>query len=367
MSIAVNNNRRLTNLEILKFYKVVFLKKGLIKNSGSYILILIIIIYLISAFLFYRIEFNNFRNQIKEILETKDNSKNIKKNLEDEKIVKENIYDNSLSFNNKIRINNKNIYANKSDYQISFDLNQSKNSLKTIKKKIDKETKYNDYELNNILYLKAIENDKRTFLQYYISLLKTNHILLFTFCSNKDYNPFIIKICLFIFSIVSYLVINTLFFNDSVFHKIYEDKGKYNFIFILPRIIYSIIICSIINSIMKFIFLSNKNVLELKHENNNYNYNYRYIMTIKRLIIKYIFFFVSNILLCIFFWYYISCFCSVYRNSQKYLIINTIISFSFSLICGFIIFLIPGALRILALKNPGKFCFTIGLIMQKIV
>jgi hypothetical protein len=149
-----------------------------------------------------------------------------------------------------------------------------------------------------------------------------------------------------------------------VFHKIYEDKGKFNFIYFLPRYIYSIIICSIINTIMKFIFLSHRNIIQLKNEKNNYNYNYRYIMTIKCLIIKYIFFFIFNIIMCIFFWYYLSCFCSIYRNSQIYLIINTIISFSFSLIYGFIIFLIPGILRIHSLKNPGKFCFRISLIMQ---
>ena len=33
----------------------------------------------------------------------------------------------------------------------------------------------NDYELNSLSYEEAIKYDKRTFIQYYISLLRTKH------------------------------------------------------------------------------------------------------------------------------------------------------------------------------------------------
>ena len=42
----------------------------------------------------------------------------------------------------------------------------------------------NDYELNNLLYNEAIELDKRTYCQYYWSLLKLKHLLIFTFYSS---------------------------------------------------------------------------------------------------------------------------------------------------------------------------------------
>ena len=35
---------------------------------------------------------------------------------------------------------------------------------------------YNDYELNNLSYNEALKNDKRTFMQYYVSLLKMKHL-----------------------------------------------------------------------------------------------------------------------------------------------------------------------------------------------
>jgi hypothetical protein len=357
--IEMNNIKRITNLEILKCYKILFSKEGLIKNIGSYIIILITIAYVMSAFFFYKIGFSYLNEEMKAILKDKYTEKN-KKVIEVKNKGKKHIYQN---LSNLKATTNNNIYTNLTDNLSIYDLNISKNVLNN--NKIKNKIKHTDYEINSYSYIQAIDNDKRTYLQYYISLLKANHILIFTFCSNKDYNSFIIKICLFFFSIVLYLVINALLFNDSMFHKIYEDKGKFNIIYIIPRIIYTNIICSIINIIMKYIFLSQNDILQLKYEKNKYTS--KYIMTLKCLIIKYICFFTSNILLFILFWYYLSCFCSVYKNSQIYLILNTIISFSFSLIISFIIFLIPGIFRIPTLNIPGKNFFKIGIFFQKFI
>ena len=42
-----------------------------------------------------------------------------------------------------------------------------------------------DVELNYLPYDKALKNDKRTFCQYYISLVKTKHIIIFTLFNLK--------------------------------------------------------------------------------------------------------------------------------------------------------------------------------------
>jgi len=82
---------------------------------------------------------------------------------------------------------------------------------------------------------KALITDKRTYIQYYLSLLRTNHVLIFSFyCNNKDYNSQIIKSFLFFFFLVLHLTINALFFNDDTLHKIYLDEGKFNFIYQIP-------------------------------------------------------------------------------------------------------------------------------------
>ena len=39
--------------------------------------------------------------------------------------------------------------------------------------------KYTEQELNSLSYKEAIKNDNRTYCMYYISLIKTKHLLFF--------------------------------------------------------------------------------------------------------------------------------------------------------------------------------------------
>ena len=103
---------------------------------------------------------------------------------------------------------------------------------------------YNDYELNSLTYEKAIIYDNRTYLQYYCSLLKEKHLIIFTFISSNDYNLFIIKLSLFIFSVSLNFTVNTLFFTDTIIHKIYEKPTTAQLIYSLMNILYSTIISS---------------------------------------------------------------------------------------------------------------------------
>ena len=223
--------------------------------------------------------------------------------------------------------------------------------------------KLNDYEMNNLSYKKALELDKRTYFQYYISLLKTKHIFIFTFFTTNDYNSKIIKIILFLFSFALYFTVNTLFFNDGTIHKIYEDQGNFNFIYQIPIILYSTIITSIINILIKFLSLTEKNILEIKNERNNMLEKSSKLL--KCLIIKFLLFFVLIFLFLFIFWYYLLCFCGVYRNSQIHLIKDTLISFGLSLLYPFLLNLLPGILRISSLRRRNKECiFKTSKIIQ---
>ena len=236
-------------------------------------------------------------------------------------------------------------------------LYSSKDQNKIIKDKInyiEKAENYADYELNNIIFEEALKNDKRNFCQYYFSLIKTKHLLIFSFFPFEDYNPYIIKICIFFFSLGLFLTINALFFNDSKMHQIYLDNGKFNFIHNIPDIMYTILIFSIINIIIKRFFLPQNDILEIKYKSNQYNLNVKSITVIRCLIIKFICFFVLGIISLIICWYYLSCFCIIYKHTKFYLFIVTLIGYAFSLIYPFFIYLIPGIFRICSLKYPGK-------------
>jgi len=245
------------------------------------------------------------------------------------------------------------------------DLNKSKNinininiNIKPKKTKVNTNTNsnldLNDFEMNNLPYDKALKYDKRTYFKYYLSLIRTKHIFFFAFYPNNDYNSMIIKICLFFFSFALYYTVNCLFFNDDTVHDLNQNSGKFDFIYNLPQILYSTIISAFINMIIKFFSLTEKNILKLKSDNNAKNYNKTVPKLIKCLKIKFICFFSISFLLLIFFWYYLSCFCAVYKNTQIYVIEDTLISFGLSLLYPFGLNLFPGFFRIPSLRDKNK-------------
>ena len=187
-------------------------------------------------------------------------------------------------------------------------------------------------------------------MQYYISLLKYNHPLIFSFCTYDDYNSQIIKIFLFFFSFSSDLTINALFFNDDTMHKIYQDKGDYDLLYQIPQILYSTLISKFIDTLIKNLALYQDDIIRLKQEKRNNNIKKKFTKVLKFIRIKIIFFFIIDFIILSCFWYYITCFCGIYVNTQIHLIKDTIISLITSLIIPFGINLIPGIFRIPALK-----------------
>ena len=212
----------------------------------------------------------------------------------------------------------------------------------------------NDEELNNLEYELAVEQDKRTYFQYYWSLLKKKHLILFAFWPSNDYNVMTMKISLFILSFGLYFTINGFFFNDETMHKVYKDNGAFDFLFQIPQILYSTIVSAIINMILKRLSLSEKNILEIKQEKDNTKIVEKSKTIEKCINIKFIIFFILSFLFMLFFSYFISCFCAVYINTQKILIKDTLISFGLSMIYPFGLNLLPGFFRIPALRAKKK-------------
>ena len=70
--------------------------------------------------------------------------------------------------------------------------------------------------------------------------------------------------------------------------------------------------------------------------------------------IKFIFFFLLGFLLLFIFWYYVSCFCLIYKNTQLYTIKDAAINFGLSLLYPFGLCLLPGIFRIASLRAKKK-------------
>ena len=141
-------------------------------------------------------------------------------------------------------------------------------------------------------------------------------------------------------------------------HKIYQDKGKYNFLYQIPQILYSTLISRFIDTLIKNLALYQDNIIELKQEKRKNIFKEKYVRTLNIIKIKIILFFVLAFIILLCFWYYIICFCGIYVNTQIHLIKDTIISLITSLIYPFALNLIPGIFRISALRieKPSRKC-----------
>ena len=71
--------------------------------------------------------------------------------------------------------------------------------------------------------------------------------------------------------------------------------------------------------------------------------------------------------LLVLFWFYLACFCAVYKNTQIYLIKDTLISFGTSMIYPFGLYFFPVIFRMNALKRKNKDCmYNFSKILQMI-
>ena len=110
--------------------------------------------------------------------------------------------------------------------------------------------------------------------------------------------------------------------------------------------------------------MTQQDLLGIKYEKNKYNVKGKVLTVIKCIIIRYICFFILSILFLICFWYYLSCFCAVYKNTQKFLIKNMLITYFITLIYPFLFCILSGMFRIPALKRPGECFYKFSQIIQ---
>ena len=385
--------KRITNINVIKCYKIVF-KKSIKNNYGFFIFCFIFTLFFICIILFY---FKFYQLLIQEVTDIKSAlKKQIPRNYENNKTQnkikrrkgkkkkkkKRKIKKKFNIINNNTIINNESIIKQKSKFiknniimpeygkdslstskrkMKKLDISENKINIKTIGKDLSLNPnidiinnnilEYNDFQLNSLTYDDALIYDKRNIYQYYWSLLKRNQILFFSFIPNKDYNSQIIKIFLFFLFFSSHFAINALFFTDKTMHKIYLDKGEFNLNYQIPQIILSSLISGILNAIIKFLSLSEKKIISFKQIKESKIIDIKLKEVINILKIKFILFFIISFIFLLSFWFYITCFCGIYINTQIHLIKDTIISFSLSFLYPFAIYLLPAIFRLSSLKT----------------
>ena len=256
-------------------------------------------------------------------------------------------YENNILDTNKISsLNTGNKY---NEIKEKNEVNKQIADIMVFNKKEKEKEELDNYELNNLEFVEAKELDKRNFLEIYWSLLKREHLIIFTFITKDDHNITFIKYSRFVFLLCTDMAMNVFFFSDETMHKLFLDYGKYNFIQQIPQIIYSTLISKLIEIFLCFLSLTDKHYYLIKDCKKISKSSLIGIM--KCIQIKIGFFFGFTSFMFTFYWYLITCFCSVYQNTQIAFIKDTFLSFLLGNLIPFILYLIPSLLRIISLKS----------------
>ena len=114
--------------------------------------------------------------------------------------------------------------------------------------------------------------------------------------------------------------------------------------------------------ILKFLALSNKDIINLKDNKSKNEADERKKSLVKKLKVKFIFYFILSIIFLLSLWYFIAMFGAIYKNTQIHLLKDTLISFGLSLIYPFFINLLPGFFRV----PVASLEFLLYLILKRI-
>ena len=148
--------------------------------------------------------------------------------------------------------------------------------------------------------------------------------------------------------------------------QIYIYKGNTNAAVHIPNIILSSLCCLIMNFIVRFVSLSERDISKINctkggEERKNLCKKIKRKYKIK----LYILFGVSSILILLC-WYYVASFCAVFKNSQGHYFINLLIAFIACNIWPCVTSLITPIIRKKSLNNNSKCMYKFSQIISYI-
>ena len=368
----INNLFSNSNLKVLKCFNLLKNLKNILNNYGSYVFLfceineIFLLVFMIKKgnILIMKILNININNHFIKFSPIKrknylDYSTSFSMSSSKEKIFKQ-------KNNNKLKSNIDNvvIYKNVGIFEEKIK-NDSKNKI-IVNKEQKHYTKknYTNEEINQLDYNESIILDKRNFIEIYYSFLQYSQLIIFTFITKTDFNLRTIKIILFIFSFVLYLTFNTLFFTDDSISHIYNEGGKFDFLYNLPKTIFSGVCCGVINFLLKFLSLSQNDIKKINNIKNKNEKHIKLSKIIKCWKFKLIIFYILIFIFMILFHIYVGTFCEIYVNTQKHLIKSTFISYILSMVYPFGICFGCAIFRKLSLYYKNKILFFCSKILQ---
>ena len=333
---------------------------------------------------------NNNRKMTKGTIKVKFHIKNLKLKTEINKSKKSN--NNNYSFNSSnnanllnksnnknekaIKIYNKNnykMYRTNKDKPININININKqNIINYINIKRDKRFEINIDEFlktsyDNMDYDDIIDEDKRTFCQYFASKIKKNQKIINSFFISEFTKSKSIKILIFLLTIDLYFLINGLFYSDSYISEVFNSTEKETtFSFVTRstyRFTYSTLVGQIISYLMEFFTVDEiyiKKIL-LKSKNNFVDLKTEIIDILNSIQRKNNILIIINYIIIIFSWYYISCFNNVYPHIKTEWIISSLFIMTAVQILSIIFVFLETCIRFISIKFESEKLFKLSL------
>ena len=198
--------------------------------------------------------------------------------------------------------------------------------------------------LNNYTFKEAIKYDHRSLCQIFFIYLISKQILFHAFLFRSPFEIFPLRLCLLIFIFSSDLALNAFFyFNDNISKKYHYAKNL--FLFTFSNNITVILLSTFVGFIILTLFIKLSNSTNslrevFRNEEEKIKKNKKYKVTEKRKIeikneiegifktfkIKIIILIFSELILIIFFWYYVTIFCHVFPSTQTSWLLDSFLS-----------------------------------------
>ena len=310
---------------------------------------------------------NNNYNLKKKYIKNNLNKKR-KIRLKTKKMNKDNIYKNKRKNNSSLNQISKNEFVkaimnspNQSEQKnITFNQNnyiQTINMDNPVNSKISNifQNKLLNLNIQELDYEEAIIYDQRSYIKIYWGFLNDSQIILDTFFNKTNLDLFVIKLSFLVFTFQINFFLNAFFYTDEYISDAYHNNGVLDFISGLPKSIYSFIAALLITNLLKMLSDSKSELIKVIRNKSKFN-DYLNIINkeLSKLSKKLIVYFILVFLFELFFLYYITIFCAVYRFSQKYWFLGCLESFGIDLLSAFIICIFLALLRYISIKRKIK-------------
>jgi hypothetical protein len=242
-----------------------------------------------------------------------------------------------------------------------------------------------DFLLDNYEYETAIKYDKRQFWRFFYILLlnKENIINIFLFKTPLDI--FSLRICLFIFTYSCDLAFNTIFYSNANISDRYHYEGEALLLFSLVNNIVVSVTSFLTSLLLVTVFqhlidsrksyenvfrIEEKKMRKLKNYKVNQKTKIEILDKIKRISLilqwKIAAFIIAEFSLMLFFYYFVTAFCEVYKKTQISWLVDFFSSFIMSILSELLVALLLTVLYNVSVNYKIRIVYKITIFLYNL-